>query len=66
MLSRLALAGAVAMGTLAPPAADVASLKPATLASFDRYVQLTELRMAAEVAGTSPFLVLKADNNYPI
>jgi hypothetical protein len=33
-----------------------AELKPATLAAYDHYVQLTEARMAAEVAGTSPFL----------
>lgn len=31
-------------------------LKPATLGSFDRYVQLTEARMAGEINGTSPFL----------
>lgn len=31
-------------------------LKPATLAAFDRYVQLTEARMAGETAGASPFL----------
>lgn len=31
-------------------------LRPATLATFDRYVNLTEARMAAEVAGSSPFL----------
>jgi hypothetical protein len=31
-------------------------LKPKTLAVFERYVQLTEARMAAEVAGSSPFL----------
>jgi hypothetical protein len=33
-----------------------AELKPATLAAFEHYVQLTEARMAAEVGGTSPFL----------
>ena len=33
-----------------------AELKPATLAAFEHYVQLTEARMAAEVAGTSPML----------
>jgi hypothetical protein len=33
-----------------------AELKPATLAAFEHYVHLTEARMAAEVAGTSPFL----------
>jgi hypothetical protein len=38
------------------PALTAAELKPATLAAFERYVQLTEARMAGEVAGTSPFL----------
>ena len=33
-----------------------ADLKPPTLAAFDRYVQLTEARMAGEVSGSSPFL----------
>jgi hypothetical protein len=32
------------------------NLQPATLAAFDRYVTLTEARMAGEMAGTSPFL----------
>jgi len=31
-------------------------LKPATLAVFERYVRLTEARMAGEVDGSSPFL----------
>src|SRR5262245_34753990 len=31
-------------------------LKPKSLAAFDRYVQLTEARMNAEVTGASPFL----------
>jgi hypothetical protein len=31
-------------------------LKPATLASFDRYVRLTEARMAGEIDAASPFL----------
>lgn len=31
-------------------------LKPATLAAFDRYVQLTEKRMDDEIRGASPFL----------
>jgi hypothetical protein len=56
MLSRLAFAGAVAMATLGPSTADLVSLKPATLASFDRYVQLTESRMTSEISGSSPFL----------
>jgi hypothetical protein len=33
-----------------------AELKPTTLAAFDRYVQLTEVRMADEIRGTSPLL----------
>ena len=37
----------------APSSAD---LKPATLAAFERYVTLTEGRMAGEMSGTSPFL----------
>ena len=37
----------------APPDAD---LEPATVAAFERYVTLTEARMAGEMAGTSPFL----------
>lgn len=31
-------------------------LKPATLAAFDKYVKLTEARMAGEINSTSPFL----------
>ena len=31
-------------------------LKPATLAAFEKYVKLTEARMAGEVKGASPFL----------
>ncbi len=31
-------------------------LKPAALAAFDKYVKLTEARMAGEMNGTSPFL----------
>jgi len=37
----------------APSAAD---LKPRTLAAFERYVTLTEARMAGEMSGASPFL----------
>jgi len=46
-----ALAALVSIG--GAPAAD---LKPATLAAFERYVTLTEARMAGELAGSSPFL----------
>jgi hypothetical protein len=42
-------------------------LKPATLAAFDKYVKLTEARMADEIHGTSPFLWIdrqpEADRN---
>lgn len=37
-------------------AAPAVELKPATLAAFDRYVTLTEARMAGEISGASPFL----------
>lgn len=47
MVNALAPAGAAA------PAVD---LKPAALAAFDRYVTLTEARMADEMSGASPFL----------
>jgi hypothetical protein len=43
----------LALGLAPAPAPE---LKPATLAAFDRYVQLTEARMAGETAGASPFL----------
>jgi hypothetical protein len=48
----VALAALFSIGA-AGPAADQ---KPATVAAFDRYVTLTEARMAGEIAGTSPFL----------
>ena len=44
---------AVALVTTAPEAVE---LKPATLTAFERYVALTEARMAGEVDGRSPFL----------
>ena len=37
---------------------DARQLTPATTAAFDRYVKLTEARMDAEIAGTSPLLWL--------
>jgi len=49
----LALAIAVLAVTPAPSAAD---LKPPTFAAFERYVKLTEARMAGEISGASPFL----------
>jgi hypothetical protein len=48
-----ALAIAVLALIPAPPEAD---LQPATLAAFERYVTLTEARMAGEMSGASPFL----------
>lgn len=36
----------------------IVELKPHTLVSFDRYVKLTEARIAGELAGSSPFLWL--------
>jgi hypothetical protein len=35
---------------------DARDLKPATLAAFEKYVKLTEARMAGEVNGVAPFL----------
>jgi hypothetical protein len=52
-LRSVAIAAAAAL-TLVDAAA--LELEPVTLAAFDRYVRLTEARMAAEVAGTEPFL----------
>ena len=46
---------AIAVLALAP-APSAADLKPPTLAAFDRYVTLTEARMAGEMSGASPFL----------
>jgi len=47
---------AVAALAAALAAATPMELKPATLAAFDRYVQLTETRMSGELAGRAPFL----------
>jgi hypothetical protein len=44
---------AVALLTARP---DAVELKPATLAVFEKYVALTEARMAGEIDGRSPFL----------
>ena len=49
---------AIACMVLAAAAADAAELKPQTVRAFDRYVQLTEERMRAEVEGRSAFLWL--------
>ena len=50
------LVNAVGLIAFATTAASPAELKPATLAAFDRYVTLTEKRMAGEMSGASPFL----------
>ena len=51
------VAGACAAAILAVGiAAPTADLQPATLAAFNRYVTLTEARMAGEMSGASPFL----------
>ena len=42
----------------APLGAEMADLHPATIAAFDRYVRLTEARMAHETGGQSPFIVV--------
>lgn len=54
---RPAQALAIAVLALAlAPASSEAQLGPATLAAFERYVTLTEGRMAREISGASPFL----------
>ncbi len=53
------LTGSAAIGCLALAGAATAAaveLKPETVLAFDRYVQLTEERMRAEVDGEAPFL----------
>lgn len=47
---------AFALGGLLTSAEAGIELKPATVAAFDKYVKLTEARMAGEVDGPSPFL----------
>ena len=54
-IHRPALALAIAVLALAP-APSAADLKPPTFAAFERYVKLTEARMAGEISGASPFL----------
>ena len=49
--------GCLALAASAAPAA-AAELRPETVRAFDRYVELTEERMRAEVEGRSPFLWL--------
>jgi hypothetical protein len=50
-------AQALAIAVLAvTPQPSAAELKPATLAAFERYVRLTEARMAGEMSGASPLL----------
>jgi hypothetical protein len=45
-----------ALITAAVVSLEAFELKPATLKAFERYVQLTEARMATETSGASPFL----------
>jgi len=45
-----------AFGALALAVAVTLDLKPATVKAFDRYVQLTEARMAPEISGGAAFL----------
>ena len=47
---------ALAIAVLALTASSEADLRPATIAAFERYVTLTEGRMAGEMSGASPFL----------
>lgn len=57
MFSTVLRLSALAIAVLAlVRAAPEADLQPATLAAFDRYVTLTEARMAGEMSGASPFL----------
>jgi hypothetical protein len=46
----------IALGLALAATPPVPELKPATAAAFDRYVKLTEARMAGEMTGASPFL----------
>ena len=57
---RLTISAAIGCMVLAAStvAAAAVELKPQTVRAFDRYVQLTEVRMRAEVEGESPFLWL--------
>lgn len=56
MVSRLNALLLAALAFAAP--AEATDLLPATNAAFDKYVQLTEARMASEIDGRSPFLWL--------
>jgi hypothetical protein len=56
MHARPIISTALLMVGLSGAGTEIAELKPATLASFERYVRLTEARMEAEVEGRSPFL----------
>ena len=56
-LTALVAIGCMVVTASALPAA-AAELKPETVRAFDRYVQLTEERMRAEIEGRSPFLWL--------
>ena len=56
MRSRITSLWVAAFCALAVLRLSAVELKPATLAVFERYVRLTEARMAGEVDGSSPFL----------
>jgi len=56
MWTRVVLANVAAACILATATPPDGELNPATLAAFDKYVQLTEARMSSEVSGKSPFL----------
>ena len=61
-MKAMRLTASAAIGSLALAASAVAAaateLEPETVRAFDRYVELTEDRMRAEVEGLSPFLWL--------
>ena len=48
--------GALALAGLAAANVTLAELKPHTRAAFERYVRVTEARMAPELGGQAPFL----------
>lgn len=56
MRGRTVLFATAVLVALAQTSGAAAQLKPATLATFERYVQLTEARMTGEHSGAAPFL----------
>lgn len=57
-LARATQAVGVMMLLLVATPAGAAELKPSTVAAFDRYVRLTEARMAGELGDAGPFLLV--------